>query len=455
VDRLVLNGGMKFAVKSLLAVAVGTLASCGGAPPAADLPPDERPASLDRAPAAPPRAPEVLQASLSIEQAIDESFRRNLNLVAQRLNVSLAEAGIVAARVRPNPVLSLDADHINVLNINHGDLTEASVRVDVPIVLGGKRDRRIEVAERDRKIAEVQIEDVLRKLRQDVASACVDLIQAKANIALAKDNLKTFEDLVQLNEKRVAAGAIAPVERTRSKVQLLQFRTSVKRAELDLSGARTRLKGLIGRGNLDGDLDLTDDLKVVPAETVPGLPEFRSKAVASRPDLKALDLGMARSESDLRLQIANGIVDLSAGAEYRWSAQDHSQRLIGLFFSVPLPLNNPNAGEIARAETQRLVASRQRDALLADVYTDVSAAYEELVSARELVRGIEDELLKSAQDVRDAERKRYESGATSFLEFLDAQRAFNDARQGLNDAWATYRRAVIHLQAGVGSEVMR
>jgi len=77
------------------------------------------------------------------------------------------------------------------------------------------------------------------------------------------------------------------------------------------------------------------------------------------------------------------------------------------------------------------------------------------VSARELVRGIEDELLRSAQDVRDAERKRYESGATSFLEFLDAQRAFNDARQGLNDAWATYRRAVIHLQAGVGSEVMR
>jgi cobalt-zinc-cadmium efflux system outer membrane protein len=174
-----------------------------------------------------------------------------------------------------------------------------------------------------------------------------------------------------------------------------------------------------------------------------------------RPDLRALELSQARSEADLRLQIANGIVDLSAGAEYRWSAQDHSQRLIGLFFSVPIPLSNQNAGEIARAETQRLVSLRQRDALRADVLVDVNAAYEELVSARDLVRGIEDELLRSAQDVRDAEQKRYESGATSFLEFLDAQRAFNDARQGLNDAWATYRRAVIHLQAGIGSEVMR
>jgi cobalt-zinc-cadmium efflux system outer membrane protein len=431
-----------------------SLASCAGTPPPPELPPEE-PARPENRPAAPRREPEPLQSSLSIDQAIDESFRRNLNLIAQRLNVSLAEAGIVAARIRPNPVLSLDADHINVLNINHGDLTEASVRVDVPIVLGGKRDARIDVAERDRKIAEIQIEDALRKLKQDVGSGCVDLIQAKANLALAKDNLKTFEDLVQLNDKRVAAGAIAPVERTRSKVQLLQFRSSVKRAELDLAGARTRLKSLIGRVTLDGDLDLTDDLKVIPADRIPSLVELREKAILARPDLKALEMSQARSEADLRLQIANGIVDLSAGAEYRWSAQDHSQRLIGLFFSVPIPLSNQNAGEIARAETQRLISLRQRDALRADVFTDVNAAYEELVSARELVRSIEDELLRSAQDVRDAERKRYESGATSFLEFLDAQRAFNDARQGLNDAWATYRRAVIHLQSGVGFEVMK
>jgi len=56
--------------------------------------------------------------------------------------------------------------------------------------------------------------------------------------------------------------------------------------------------------------------------------------------------------------------------------------------------------------------------------------------------------------VRDSENQRYQSGATSFLEFLDAQRAFNDARQSLNDAQATYRRAVIHLHAAVGIEVI-
>jgi cobalt-zinc-cadmium efflux system outer membrane protein len=183
--------------------------------------------------------------------------------------------------------------------------------------------------------------------------------------------------------------------------------------------------------------------------------ELREKAFSARPDLRNLELAQARSEADLRLQIANGIVDLSAGAEYRWSAAEPSERLFGFFLSVPIPLFNPNAGEIARAETQRLVSARLRDALRADVMTDVRAATDEVISARELVLSIEGELLRSAEEVRNAEQRRYESGATSFLEFLDAQRAFNDARQSMNDAWATYRRAVLHLNAGVGNEVIR
>jgi cobalt-zinc-cadmium efflux system outer membrane protein len=445
---------MTFPQASLLAVVLIASASCARTPPPAELPTDTAREPGQEPPRREPTR-EALQASLSIDQAVDEAFRRNLNLLAQRLNISLADAALVAARVRPNPVLSLDADHVNVAHLSNGDLTEAAVRVDVPIVLGGKRDLRIELAEKDRKIAEVVIEDALRKLRQDVGTACVDVIQAKANLSLARDNLKTFDDLLQLNEKRVAAGAIADVERTRSKVAMLQFRSGVKRAELELTGAKTRLKGLLGRSGVDGDLDLVDDLKVTPTNAVLDPMELREKAFSARPDLRNLELAQARSEADLRLQIANGIVDLSAGAEYRWSAAEPSERLFGFFLSVPIPLFNPNAGEIARAETQRLVSARLRDALRADVMTDVRAATDEVISARELVLSIEGELLRSAEEVRNAEQRRYESGATSFLEFLDAQRAFNDARQSMNDAWATYRRAVLRLNAGVGSEVIR
>ena len=83
------------------------------------------------------------------------------------------------------------------------------------------------------------------------------------------------------------------------------------------------------------------------------------------------------------------------------------------------------------------------------------AAHDEFVSARELVRSIEGELLQSAREVRDAENKRYQTGAISLLEFLDAQRAFNDTMQSYLDAQASLRRAASRLNASVGKEVAR
>ena len=86
---------------------------------------------------------------------------------------------------------------------------------------------------------------------------------------------------------------------------------SGQRAELELSGARTRLKTLLGRGSSPGDVDLTDELAITPSVEALELQTLSQKAFASRPDLRALELGQVRAQSDIRLQIANGIGYLS------------------------------------------------------------------------------------------------------------------------------------------------
>ncbi|MBV8881326.1 MAG: TolC family protein [Planctomycetaceae bacterium] len=441
-------------VLSFGGVLVCALASCAGSPKGPELEFSSRGALSEQSSHEVERPREEFPVELSVVQAVEEALRRNLSLLAQRAGLSVTDALLVGARVRPNPVLSLDVDHVNAAHLSKGDLTEAAARVDVPIVLGGKRDLRIEVAEKDRTLAELQVEDAVRRLRQEVSSACVDVIQAKANLVLAQDNLKTYEDLVRINDRRVQAGAIAAAELQRSKVFMLQFRSSVRRGELELAGARTKLKVLLGRRSDQPEVDLRDELGIPTSPQGVELPALHQRALAERPDLRALELGRLRAESDLRLQIANGVIDLAAGAEYRWNADEPSERLVGFFLTIPLPFFNQNAGEIARARAQREVTLRQAEALRAEIYGDVRSATEEFVSARGLVQSIEGELLRTAREVRDAEHQRYQNGAASFLEFLDAQRAFNDVRQSLNDAQATYRRAVIRLHAAVGSEVI-
>ena len=99
----------------------------------------------------------------------------------------------------------------------------------------------------------------------------------------------------------MAAGSLAPVESTRSEVARLQFRSTAVRAELELATALARVRTLIGRSATD-PIDLADDLRVAePAAGVPDVAAVQQLALATRPDLRSLQLGQARSVADLRL----------------------------------------------------------------------------------------------------------------------------------------------------------
>ena len=57
---------------------------------------------------------------VTIGQAVQEAVERNLNLLAERYNLSIADARIVTAKLRPNPVVSAGLDYVDFLrNFTH------------------------------------------------------------------------------------------------------------------------------------------------------------------------------------------------------------------------------------------------------------------------------------------------------------------------------------------------
>jgi cobalt-zinc-cadmium efflux system outer membrane protein len=397
--------------------------------------------------------------TLTIAQAVDEAVQHNLTLIAQRANLPVADTQMLTARLRPNPVASVSADHLDLLgtgfdDVNNGGPPEVAFRVDLPIERGAKRERRIDLASASKALAEAQFADAVRTLRADVTLACIDVLAARATRALVADNLRAFEDLARVNRARVAAGSLAPVESTRSEVARLQFRSTAVRAELDLATALARLRTLIGRPAAD-PIDLADDLRVAAA-AVPDVAAVQQLALATRPDLRSLELGQARSVADLRLQESIGRIDYTVGAEYR-RQQGVSGRSnsLGFFVTAPLPVLNRNQGEIARAGAEHDQLSRQTAAVRAQIQSDVDVAYREYTTNRDLVAAIEGDLIQPATSARDISTYTYRAGGSSLLELLDAQRAFNDTMLSYLDAQAGLRRAAARLNAAVGMEVTR
>jgi cobalt-zinc-cadmium efflux system outer membrane protein len=395
---------------------------------------------------------------LTLDQAVAEALEKNLVLLAERSNIAIAEARVLTARLRPNPVVSVGGDHMDLLgtgfnDLNAGGPSEFSLRTDFLWERGGKRRLRTEVAEAARSVAQLQFLNSVRGVVLDVQSAFVDALLARDSLALARENLSSLNQIVEINAARVKAGDLAEVELIRSRLAALQFETSVRQAELKLRAALVRLQTFLGRSKPSPSFDVAGDLS--RAKAAPALEELRTSARELRPDLRALNRDRERAEAELRSQIAQGKVDCTLGTEYRRQQVAAKSNSLGVFLNVPLPVFNRNQGEIERARQERQQIHWRVGALEAAIAAEVENAYQQFLTARSLLEAIEGQMVGQARDVREITEFSYKRGEATLLQLLDAQRAFNETMQAYNEARAEYARNLYLLDAVSGKAVTR
>src|SRR5471030_2927716 len=209
-----------------------------------------------------PPQPALSSSALTLDRAIREAVDHNLSLAAERFNVNVADAAVLSASLKPNPVLTVSLMRPDQVLVDAGiSPYEQVFRTDYVIERGGKRDRRVDQAGLAKSVAELQLLNTTRTLILDVENAFTDAQVAKLNLALARDNLSAFNDVVQVNTERVRAGDLSQVELSRSRLAALQFQNDVRQQESKLRVARNRLSALLGRGAHGDALDVTGDLR--------------------------------------------------------------------------------------------------------------------------------------------------------------------------------------------------
>lgn len=396
------------------------------------------------------RQPRVVTVSQAVQEAVD----KNLNLLAERYNVSIAEAQIVTARLRPNPILIIAAGNLDLLGTgfdleNFAGPPEYSVGTDWIIERGGKRRRRIEVAENARQVAQWRLLNAARTLALDVRNAFVEALLAKENLALAEENLRSFNQIVQVNKARVDAGDLAPVELRRTQLATLQLQKNALQAQMKLRVAKERLQLLMGRAVPATDFDIVDEPRRDPPPV--SLEEVERLAFNLRPDLQALRCDQSRSLAEVRLQLAEGKVDYIIGVKYlRQHGTAGMGNTLGFNFAIPLPIFKRNQGEIARARLEQRQIEARIYALEAEIRNEARNAWQQYEAARTLLAYIETDMLKQTGHVLGAMEFSYKRGEASFVDFLDARRACNDTTQSYNEARAEYARSLFLIDSTIG-----
>ncbi|HUQ92541.1 MAG TPA: TolC family protein [Bryobacteraceae bacterium] len=216
--------------------------------------------------------------------------------------------------------------------------------------------------------------------------------------------------------------------------------------------AKTQLQQLMGRCVKSPDFDAAGEIRHDKVVEAPA--ELVHLALSRRPDYLVNQQSQARSRADLRLQLANGKIDYTIGTEFtHQSAWGVGGNSMGVYFSVPLRIFNRNQGEIARAQGEMQLAGARTEALESTIQSEVERAYRQYSVSKQLLASVESEMLGKARSVRDITEYSYRRGEASLVEFLDAQRAFNDANQTFNEARANYARSLYLIDAVSGATV--
>jgi cobalt-zinc-cadmium efflux system outer membrane protein len=311
---------------------------------------------------------------------------------------------------------------------------------------GKKRQHRLRAARDLTAVTRSQVADNERSLAFSVSTLFINVELAESTLALAMQDLKSFQNTVDISEARYKAGDIGEGDLLKIKLQMLQFQTDVSAAQLARVQGLSDLRQLLGYESIAPDYDVAGAFDYQPVKG--NVDDFQAKALQSRPDLRAAQQGVTAADSQRALQQAIGKRDVTAEINYTHLSDLND---VSLFGQMQMPIFDRNQGEIARAGFAITQAQEQERFANGQVLTDVRDAFENLRTNDQVVGLYRSGYLEEAQQSRDISEYAYRHGAASLLDFLDAERTYRSIQLAYRQALASYLLALEQLRQAVGT----
>ncbi|MBA2527053.1 MAG: TolC family protein [Pyrinomonadaceae bacterium] len=394
----------------------------------------------------------------SSNDLVRRALASNGELAAARLEIERARGRLRQAGLRPNP--ALDFEQTTGRFTGAPGESEISVGLALPLELGGKRRKRIELAQAEFQAVEAEVADRERRLTNEVRVLYVEALASLRELGTLEDLNNLDLQTTRFVQARVNEGETAPIELNQLRVEVDRLRSRRALVEGRLQASLLRLKSLTGVPPAEL-LRLSEDIATPLLPTPPTSVEAAiDVAFRTRPDLRFARLNEEVAQAGLRLARAQGVPDVTPFTRYSYGRSVFDDTPVGVLrdrdklltfgVSVGIPIFNRNQGGKMEAAAAISQARRRREFLEAVVRAEVQSTYARYEAARAAVTIFEQGVIpRSTENIRTI-RAAYQIGAFSIGDLLSEQRRLVDAQREFTEALAERYRALADLQAAIG-----
>ena len=389
--------------------------------------------------------------SMGWEELRDRFKKNNPNLLAAEVFIRENKAIEITAGLRPNPVVNLSEDQFAFFNgspYRPTGATQLTQTLSYLVERRNKRGLRVQSAQLQTEVSKTDVMDLERQLMFTLRDSYIRVLQSKAVLELALENITAYDKVIEVNRERMRAGDIAKIDLSRVELGRVQFESDLINATVALRTAKIGLLSLLNEAISVDQFDVAGPY--TDGVLVPSQDELRAKALSARPDLRSAATAIEKARNDNKLAWANGSTDPTLASDY---ARIGPKNTMGVGVSFPIKIFDKNQGEKERTRLEIERLEKVKKSIEVTAVRDVDSAYAAVESVRALLGPYKERYLAQSAEVRDTVSFSYSKGGASLLELLDAQKSYRDTQVTYRNLIASFLAAVNQLSLAAGADL--
>jgi len=301
-----------------------------------------------------------------------------------------------------------------------------------------------------------ELENTRQLLIYSVEEGYLNLLKQKQLLKVYQETLNSSEEALKKAESMEAVGASSRTDVLKARVKAEDDKLNLIKAENAVETAKANLNYLLG-------LDVTNSIEVedlgAPEALDMEFGEAVEIALGNHPALKKADYDEQAAEYTISQAVSGMLPQLTGNYSFGTSSRrfdDLSNPFdkqfswgAGVTLSITLFDGLATPSNIQRAQVGRKAAIDNQEQVRRDVVLEVKAAYLGLDEAKKSIASATQRVLSAEEDFK-LSTARYELGAGTILEQIDAQVALTSAKAQKIQVEYDYRFAQSRLKKAIG-----
>lgn len=401
---------------------------------------------------------------ISRAQAENLFLDKNLELLAGKLNIDIAEAEVIQAKLWPNPTLSVSEVNLWNTGTKHseaqpylagtwGEYTQVGVELEQLIYTAGKRKKLVAMEKANVEVSKSYLEELLRNLKFEFRNSLTELQYLQNKEKIYRQLTEQIRPMINGFKNQYAQKNISQSELVRLQSLEVQFNREMNEIFQEKNKIIKELKTLMA-------LPATVYLVLNEEGFIPDQNQLASlneselllEALESRPDLKANQLETDYFHKKLTYEKSLRKPDLTFSINYDRGG-NIMRDFVGLGISMDLPFFDRNQGNIKIAEFEINQSQLNQDQKKLQIQSEVVKELHNLQQALALNERIDPNYENNLENLLPAYQRNFMDKNISLLEYIDFIESFVDSKESILEMRKNIHAHYEELEFIIGKEL--